>query len=503
MPLPAPGSINYPDGFLDRPDLHQALRQRDFGEVFRLICQYTGLTQSQLGALIDMSQSRISTYIRTPKRLTSAAVLERVIDGLNLPDHLRAMAGLPPVGADGPSRALPERGAIVLPSDGPLAVADTSTAPPLLLPGGNLSIADDAEYNRLVNNLIEWAKRTRRRDILQWISWAASAAAAAPALDILDIASTDHAFGTAPIAPSRSIDPTIVDDLDAVLWRCIRYDDALGPQATLNTILTQRQIVRGLLPATSGVLRERVLSLFASYSRFAGWLSFDLNNHAAALEYYETARIAAHEAQDTRLGAFILCNLSHLATWQGRARVGIDHAVAAKAWAARTEDSRLKAYACDVAARAYALDGQEPACIQELDEALNYLAAHDERPSLVHFYDPALHASVRGLCMMQLRHSAEAVSVTLDAISAIDTSFVRNLAMTSLDLGAAYVQFRQPEQSAQTVATAIDLATQNRSPRLIRQIQAARKRLDLWSDTQAVRELDDRMSAYGLAFNDA
>src|SRR5690349_18617576 len=69
------------------------------------------------------------------------------------------------------------------------------------------------------------------------------------------------------------------------------------------------------------------------------------------------ARAAAHQAQNTELGAFVLCNMSHLASWRGQARIGIDHALAAQGWAIQTDDARLQAYAFDVGARALAMDG--------------------------------------------------------------------------------------------------------------------------------------------------
>jgi len=48
-------------------------------------------------------------------------------------------------------------------------------------------------------------------------------------------------------APSR-VDDTVIGHIEAVLWRCMRQDDALGPQAALDTTLAQRNLVRGLLP---------------------------------------------------------------------------------------------------------------------------------------------------------------------------------------------------------------------------------------------------------------
>ncbi len=57
---------------------------------------------------------------------------------------------------------------------------------------------------------------------------------------------------------------------------------------------------------------------------------------------------------------------------RGRARsrrIGIDHAVAADAWASHTGDMRLRAYCADGAAVAYAADGQRDACLAALDAA--------------------------------------------------------------------------------------------------------------------------------------
>ena len=73
----------------------------------------------------------------------------------------------------------------------------------------------ECDYHQLVANLIEWACRMKRRDILQRLSSAAAAAAAAPVLDGLDHgeqARVAQAFAT----PSR-VDATVVGHIEAVL----------------------------------------------------------------------------------------------------------------------------------------------------------------------------------------------------------------------------------------------------------------------------------------------
>jgi hypothetical protein len=67
--------------------------------------------------------------------------------------------------------------------------------------------------------------------------------------------------------------------------------------------------------------------------------------------------------------------MSHLATWQGRPRVGIDQAVAAQGWARQTDNPSLRAYAANVAARVFAREGDAHACMRELAQARAELAA--------------------------------------------------------------------------------------------------------------------------------
>ena len=211
----------------------------------------------------------------------------------------------------------------------------------------------EAAHARLVRWLASWVSTVNRRHILQLLGGAATVAVGSPwsQLDTDD----QERMARAVLRPGR-VDGHVVDQIQAVLWSSMRQDDALGPLAALDTVLAQRTLARTLLPECPDAVRPRLLSVYAALSRYAGWLTFDLEDFDAASYYYEQARLAAHEARNTELGAHILCNMSQLATWQGQHRVGIDHALAAQGWAGRIEDFGLLAFAADVSAKAYALD---------------------------------------------------------------------------------------------------------------------------------------------------
>jgi tetratricopeptide (TPR) repeat protein len=194
--------------------------------------------------------------------------------------------------------------------------------------------------------------------------------------------------------------------------------------------------------------------------------------------------------------------MSHLATWQGRPRIGIDHAVAAGQWANRTDDMRLRALSADVAARAYAADGQRDICLTALDTAHTALAAAgDQTPRYVQFYDydEALHISIRGECHLSLGETDRAVSYAQQSLEILDRSSVRDVAMTIVDLGKAYVQCDEIDEAARLLGDAGDIAARNSSARLIERLRQARADMQPWQHTAAVRTLDDRLASYGLA----
>lgn len=362
----------------------------------------------------------------------------------------------------------------------------------------DMAIGDNS-YQHVVQDLIEWAVHMKRRDILQWLSWAAGTAAAAPVLHGLDLDERERT-AQAIANPSR-VDGPVVDHIDHVLWRCMRQDDVLGPQASLDTVLAQRNLVQRLLPAAAGPLHTRLLSLYANLSRFAGWLCFDLSNYSAASFYYETARAAAHDAENTELGAFVLCNMSHLATWRGQPRIGIDHAVAAQGWASLTDDRQLQAYAFDVAARAYAKAGRRDAAEHSLDQAERTLDDARQPSPWVYFFNSGQLTSTRSTCHLDLGAAEHAVRTAEASMTLIDSSFVRNLAITSTHLGVARLRMKKPDVAggAAAIADAGRLASHNRSTRLVEKVRSGVQELSPWRAEPEVKDALDQLAVYGFA----
>jgi tetratricopeptide (TPR) repeat protein len=191
--------------------------------------------------------------------------------------------------------------------------------------------------------------------------------------------------------------------------------------------------------------------------------------------------------------------MSQLATWQGKPRIGIDHAGAAGQWASRTGDMRLRANTADVAARAYAADGQRDACLAALDTAHTALTAADDQAPSYSDLDEAIHISVRGECHLKLGEPDRTVSYAQQSLKLLGRSHARrSVAMTIVDLVEAYVQCTEIDEAARLLGDAGEIAAGDGSLRLIERLEQVRAAMQPWQHTAAVRALDERLAAYGL-----
>jgi DNA-binding XRE family transcriptional regulator len=340
-----------------------------------------------------------------------------------------------------------------------------------------------------------------RRQLLRVLGLASAEVVAVPSvLDALD-GDDQERLARVVDAPAR-VDEATIRHVESMLHAAMRQDDVLGPHAVLDTVLAQRTLVRTLMTECSAGQRASLLSLYGNMSRFAGWLSFDLTHYDTAGRHYEEARLAAHEAEDTDLTVIVLCNLSHLATWRRRARVGVEHATAARNWAKDTDDDLLRSYTADVAARAYSGMGERRACLDALDSAeAGVMDAEPQTPatSFAYFYGTPLLASVRSGCLLQFGDTAQAERFAREALAQIPDSFVRNRAFATIDLAEACLAAGDPEQAAVVLGDGAALAARNRSARLAQVIGRSRTAMREWQETPAVRELDARLASYDLS----
>jgi transcriptional regulator with XRE-family HTH domain len=360
---------------------------------------------------------------------------------------------------------------------------------------------EDGTYDSFTA-LREWVAMNRR-ELIRLLGLTVASTAASPILNSIGGLNPDEQerLAGALAVPSR-VDEQVIGHIDAVLLAARANNRQLGPQAALHTVLAQQQILRAMAVDCPNVLRPQLLSVLANTLRIAGWLSFDSNEFLNAQYYYEQARTVAHEAGDGRITAYILGNMSQLATWTGKPHIGLDHAVVAQVWATKTKSVPLQAFASDIAAEAVAATGDYDQCMHELDHTEALMATLDEHPASPHYYySTALHVSRRGECLLQLGRATAASEIITKSLAeaSLLSEGLRGVALSKLDLGKAYIQTKDIDEATKIVGEVANLVGQNRSARLVKELRITRKSLQPWNDTAAVKGLDERLYTYGFS----
>lgn len=86
-----------PERAWHRPEVRDALGERDIGALLRAVQQHTGASQSRIAVAVGMLQGRVSEILRGSRTVTSLEAIERLAAGLTMPDHARMSLGLAPV----------------------------------------------------------------------------------------------------------------------------------------------------------------------------------------------------------------------------------------------------------------------------------------------------------------------------------------------------------------------------------------------------------------------
>ncbi|MEN3309248.1 MAG: hypothetical protein V7603_5450 [Micromonosporaceae bacterium] len=375
---------------------------------------------------------------------------------------------------------------------------------PPALSGTADSLADQLQtvnLNELAQVIVMWFHQldpnVSRRTLLAKVSAALTMAAAAPLFNTLD--PDEHGHVARVVLDPADFDEPALRYLEGTVSSLRRQGDVVGPRLTLQSVMAHRQLAHRLAKVAPTDFQDRAVSAYAELTQLAGWSCFNLGDYPTAQHYYDEARSAAHDAHNVELVTYVLCTMSHLATWQGRPRIGIDHAVAAAAWAEQLDSPIARAYAADVLVRAYIGDNQPDNCRAALDrERVAALTPNTTRPGAWwYFYGESFYWRTEAESAVRFRRPDAALDAIDTSLRLIDPANLHDYTFTLLFRAEAHIQ-----QSAVAEATAIigdvaKLTAMGVSHRLTQRIGALREALSPWERTKAVRELDERLNGYG------
>ncbi|MGH4013435.1 MAG: hypothetical protein ACRDSL_05770 [Pseudonocardiaceae bacterium] len=360
----------------------------------------------------------------------------------------------------------------------------------------------EISYQELAQVIVMWMQRltssVNRRELMSKLSAAFTVAAAAPLFDVLD--PDEHVQVARVVQGASDFHESALRYCTGMVKTLSRQSSVLGPSLTLQSTLGHRALARRLAKSAPPEFRQLAISVYAELTRMVGWMRFNLGDYRGAQHYYEDARSAAHDAQNVELVTFALGSMSQLATWEGRAPTGIDHAIAAQSWASRTGDPRVEADAADRAARAFAADRQADACRKALDTAQAAAARIGSEPGdprWAYFYqDESRIWGAMSDCALLLGEPDRALDTASKSLVVADPANVHNYAFCMLFQAGAFVQKTEIAEATRVMGEVVALTATYTSARIDQRITELRAALSPWQRSKPVRELDEVLTAY-------
>ncbi|MBV8539956.1 MAG: helix-turn-helix domain-containing protein [Pseudonocardiales bacterium] len=338
------------------------------------------------------------------------------------------------------------------------------------------------------------ARSVGRREALRVAKWALAAMGLA-GLDADECTRVAQAVD----APQR-VDAHVVNNLATTLAHCRRQEDTLGSCEVLDTVVAQHGIVRRLLKGgCPGGLRRHLSTVDSTMAATISGYLISMNQPDGARWYFERARRAGHDARNPACAAYAAAWATRAAILRGDTPTALDTAAAGRSLTARTDDAQLKAFVEQMAAGAYALDGQYGPYMAACERAGGFLASGNGRApsSLAYWIHEGMLDSLRSEFLSLLGKPSEAVEAATTALARLDhTPYVHNYAHCEVKLGNALVLSEEIPEAARVLGDAAGFA--NLSPRITAELHATRALMQPWENTQAVTTLDAQLEACGL-----
>jgi tetratricopeptide (TPR) repeat protein len=290
---------------------------------------------------------------------------------------------------------------------------------------------------------------------------------------------------------AATLDVGALDELSAAVARDARLHDRLGSRAVQGLVTEHvrlaTELLRGSPPAA---LRPRLAAIASEAAVEAGLVCCDQREFPASRSYYRLATELAREADDPLLGAFALGSLSsNLLTEAGDRSGAVALIEKANALAARGGSPMTEAYLAAAEAEAQARLGDALASL----EALDRVDGARDLPWL-YWFDPGEIAGWKGQSYLRLGRLGDAEALLATALSSWDPSFVRDRAITLVDLASVRLRQGEPDECCRLAGEALEVSIATASPRLVQRVRDLRGELQPWSASSGVRALDDQLA---------
>lgn len=320
------------------------------------------------------------------------------------------------------------------------------------------------------------------------------AAVGVAGLDEDEMTRIAHAVAT----PGR-VDNATVTHLRHTLRTSQALEDQLGPQEVIVAVMAQLSLVRGLLKGGVADAYHRPLQeMAAKIAAVLGGYYVNLTDHERARVCFRHARRTAHLAQSPACGAHATASLTWSYFLTGDVVSALDCAQVTLGLGSQTPDLRVKAFSAQMAAAAYAANGQHRDCMRLHDRAKDLLArAGDAEPAgPLYWLSGGNLDGQQARYLLALHRPKDALGAVTHALGGIPESYVPLRGFGRVIRGRAMLATQEIDSAAQELAEVISVA--HLAPRLAAELLAARTELQRWRQRDSVRALDEQLAASGM-----
>jgi tetratricopeptide (TPR) repeat protein len=315
---------------------------------------------------------------------------------------------------------------------------------------------------------------------------------------VLDIGGPDalDRFSLAVGHPTR-VDRATVQHLETVTATHRELYHHLSSLELVDAVTGHLRGVTRLLRGAQHRLRRRRLAAVAGETAgHAAWLFHDLGNQKLTERYYADAAIATRKAGDPALDAYVSGFKSLVRAGDGDPKAALALARVARQVGARSATATTRAWLAGLEAQALASVQDTKACFVALRQAETAIgqARPEEDPPWMYNFDDGRLAALAGTCYRQLGKTTAAERTLQEALEGLDASRTRRRSEALLELALVQLDKEDIDRACQFATQSYEAAVEAGSVLGQRRVGAFRSRLDAWSDTEAVRNLDEQLA---------
>lgn len=271
-----------------------------------------------------------------------------------------------------------------------------------------------------------------------------------------------------------------------------------------------REAVIGQLVSTASLVEEatyteevgrKLITRIGDLATVAGWMCHDVSMHTAAQHYFLLALQAAKEADDSTLGAHVLCCMARQAGHLGRPSDALEMIHLARYGTRNTVTPTIDALLRLLEARYYAMMGRLKDFYRAAGLAETAFADYDpaQDPAWVAYFDCSEYYATLGIChQIAARTSAagqprRAIEMISRALASRDPSRVRSLAFDHLGLARAYLAAGELESAEAAGTEALQLISKVSSTRVRDRLHELLDETRPYADVSVIADLRNRI----------